>query len=179
MVRTRVGYTGGRSPSPTYRNIGDHTESVEVDYDPAQTSYAELLRVFWATPNACAVAGTRQYMSAVFFHNETQKKLALQSRDRQFSGGNALLAEVLPAGEFYVAEDYHQKYLLREETSLDRELEAIYPDPKEFMNSTAAARVNGYLGGHGSEGMIRSDLDRLGLSQEAKKTLLRRWQQAR
>jgi peptide methionine sulfoxide reductase MsrA len=78
VVRTRVGYTGGRSPNPTYSNLGDHTESVQVDFDPGQTSYAELLRVFWATPNSCALSGSRQYMSAIFYHNETQKRLALQ-----------------------------------------------------------------------------------------------------
>jgi peptide-methionine (S)-S-oxide reductase len=85
----------------------------------------------------------------------------------------------LPAGTFYVAEDYHQKYLLRDESSLYREFETMYPDAKDFMNSTAAARVNGYLGGHGSEAMIQHDIERLGLSAEARNTLLRRWKRAR
>jgi peptide-methionine (S)-S-oxide reductase len=174
-----VGYTGGRSPNPTYRDIGDHTESVQIDYDPTQTSYAQLLRVFWATPNSCALSGSRQYMSAVFYHTEAQKKLALESRDRASARGTPVSTDVLPAGTFYVAEDYHQKYLLREETSLSREFEAMYPDAKDFINSTAAARVNSYLAGHGSEAMIRSDIDRLGLSLEAKETLLRLWKRAR
>jgi peptide-methionine (S)-S-oxide reductase len=179
-VRTRVGYTGGRSPNPTYRDIGDHTESVQIDYDPTQTSYPQLLRVFWATPNSCAASGSRQYMSAVFYHSEAQKKLALESRDRESAArGTPVSTDILPAGTFYVAEDYHQKYLLREETSLSREFEAMYPNAKDFMNSTAAARVNGYLAGHGSEAMIQSDIDRLGLSPEAKKTLLRLWKRAR
>lgn len=179
-MRTRVGYTGGRSPNPTYHDLGDHTESVQVDYDPTQTSYAQLLRVFWATPNSCASAGSRQYMSAVFYHGEAQKKLALESRDRQSAArGTPVATEISPAGMFYVAEDYHQKYLLRDETSLNREFQAMYPDAKDFMNSTAAARVNGYLAGHGTEPMIQSEIDGLGLSPEARTTLLRLWKRTR
>jgi methionine-S-sulfoxide reductase len=175
-----VGYTGGRSQNPTYQDIGDHTESVQLDYDPTQTSYAQLLRVFWATPNSCAVSGSRQYMSAVFYHNETQKKLALESRHRESAAkGVPVTTEILPAGMFYLAEDYHQKYLLRDETTLNREFQAMYPDAKDFMNSTAAARVNGYLAGHGTEAMIQSEIDRLGLSPEAKQTLLHLWKHAR
>jgi peptide-methionine (S)-S-oxide reductase len=174
VVRTRVGYAGGRKQSPTYHSLGDHTETVQVDFDPAQTSYEELLEVFWATHNPCAQAGVRQYMSAVFYHNDAQKKLALETRDREAAKrGTRIATEVLPATAFYVAEDYHQKYLLRGKASLMREFQAMYPDPKDFRNSTAAARVNGYLGGHGSEEMIRKEIDQLGLSSESRKALLR------
>jgi len=172
-----VGYAGGQKKDPSYYNLGDHTETVQVDYDPSQTSYARLLAVFWATPNTCALDGDRQYMSAIFYHNDAQKKLALQTRDREAANGG-VVSEVLPATAFYVAEDYHQKYILRQETSLMREFRAMYPDSKDFMNSTAAARVNGYLAGHGSEEMIRQEIDRLGLSPEARQMLLRLWQQA-
>jgi peptide-methionine (S)-S-oxide reductase len=180
VLRTRVGYAGGQKKNPSYYNLGDHTETVQVDYDPSQTSYARLLAVFWATPNRCALDGDRQYMSAIFYHNDAQKKLALESRDRE-SGktGTRIATEILPATEFYVAEDYHQKYALRQETSLMSEFRAMYPDAKDFMNSTAAARVNGYLAGHGSEKMIRQEIDQLGLSPEARQMLLRLWQRAR
>ena len=178
MLRTRVGYAGGQKKNPTYYSLGDHTETVQVDYDPGQISYAQLLAVFWATPNRCALDGDRQYMSAIFYHNDAQKKLALQARDREAAKGG-VASEVLPATAFYVAEDYHQKYLLRQETSLMREFRAMYPDAKDFMNSTAAARVNGYLAGHGSEEMIRKEIDQLGLSPEARQMLLRLWQRAR
>ena len=155
-------------------------ESVQVDYDPDRTSYAELLRVFWATPNSCAISGDRRYMSAVFFHNDAQKKLALESRARESAArGIPITTEISPAGMFYVAEDYHQKYFLRDETSLNKEFQAMYADPKDFMNSTAAARVNGYLAGHGTEAMNQSEIDRLGLSPEGKNTLLHLWKRAR
>jgi peptide-methionine (S)-S-oxide reductase len=180
VVRTRVGYAGGRKQNPTYSNLGDHTEAVQVDYDPAQTSYEQLLAVFWATHNPCAQTGSRQYMSAVFYDNDAQKKLALQTRDRQQARrGTPIATKILPVEAFYVAEDYHQKFLLREEASLIREFAAMYPDPKDFRNSTAAARVNSYLGGHGSKQMIEKEIDQLGLSPEARQRLLRAWERGR
>ena len=177
MVRTRVGYAGGRKQNPTYYDLGDHTETVQVDYDPAQTSYEQLLAVFWATHNPCARNGSRQYMSAVFYHNDAQKKLALKTRDREQARRCAPIAtKILPVERFYVAEDYHQKYLVREEASLMREFQAMYPDTKDFRNSTAAARVNSYLGGHGSKQMIEREIDQLGLSPESRQRLLRVWE---
>jgi peptide-methionine (S)-S-oxide reductase len=175
VVRARVGYAGGRAPSPTYDNLGDHTETVQVDFDPATTSYEQLLAVFLATDNPCARAGTRQYMSAVFYHDEAQKELALEALRREEARGTPVAAAVLPVGTFYLAEDYHQKFLLRQEAGLLKELRAMYPDPKGLVNSTAAARVNGYLGGHGTEAMIRKEIDQLGLSSEGKQRLLRLW----
>jgi len=160
--------------------LGDHTETVQVDYDPVQTSYERLLAVVWATHNACAQNGIRQYMSAVFYHNDAQKKLALETRDHeQAKRGARVTTEILPVRVFYVAEDYHQKYVLRQESSLMKEFKAMYPDPKDFMNSTAAARVNGYLGGHGSKELIRKEMDQLGLSPEARQRLLRVWERGR
>jgi peptide-methionine (S)-S-oxide reductase len=180
VVRTRVGYAGGEKPNPTYYNLGDHTEAVQVDYDPAQTSYERLLAVFWATHNSCAQNGSRQYMTAVFYNSNAQQKLALETLDReQTKRGTHISAEILPVKAFYVAEDYHQKYVLREEVSLMREFRAMYPDPKDFMNSTAAARVNGYLGGHGSKEIIRKEIDQLGLSPDARQRFLHRWERAR
>jgi methionine-S-sulfoxide reductase len=180
VVRTRVGYTGGRQPSPTYTNLGDHTETVQVDFDPAQTSYERLLEVFLTTENRCAWTGKRQYMTAVFYHDEAQKQLALEALRREEDRlGERVAAEVLPATPFYLAEDYHQKYLLRCDPSLLKEFQAMYPRPEAFRESTAAARVNGYLGGHGSKEMMRKEIDHLGLSAAARQKLLRiseRWQ---
>jgi len=180
VVRTRVGYAGGEKRNPTYDNLGDHTETVQVDYDPAQTSYERLLAVFWATHNYCAHNGSRQYMSAVFYHNDAQHKLALETLDREKTKeGARITAEILPVKAFYVAEDYHQKYVLRNEAGLMREFRAMYPDSQAFMNSTAAARVNGYLGGHGPMEMFRKEIDQLGLSPDARQRLLHRWERAR
>ena len=76
MIRTRVGYTGGTLENPTYHHLGDHTESVQVDYDPARIDYAALLDAFWQGHNPAASSFSRQYMAAVFYHDETQRQLA-------------------------------------------------------------------------------------------------------
>jgi hypothetical protein len=128
------------------------------------------------TDNRCGRAGTRQYMSAVFYHDEAQKKLAVEALRRQGAAGTPVVAAVLPVGTFYPAEDYHQKYLLRRDAVLVKEFKAMYPDAKAFRNSSAAARVNGYLGGHGSKEVLQQEIDRLGLSPEAKQRLLRYWE---
>lgn len=180
MVRTRVGYTGGKKKNPTYQDLGDHTETIQIDFDPSRTSYEKLLALFWATHNPCGRAGSRQYMSAVFYHNDIQKKLALESRERQAAQRKAAIAtEVMPAGEFYLAEDYHQKFFLKQHRDLVKEFTAIYPEAKNFVASTAVARVNGYVGGNGSEAEFRKEIGNLGLSADGVKTLERLWKPRR
>jgi len=172
VVRTRVGYAGGQKVNPTYYSLGDHTESLQVDFDPQQISYAGLLDIFWATHNACASAGSRQYMSAVFFENDAQRQLAEQTRSREAARrGAPVTTAILPLTAFYRAEDYHQKYMLRRRSDLLREFKAMYPDERGLVDSTAAARVNGYLGGHGSSAALEQEIDLLGLSEKARETL--------
>jgi peptide-methionine (S)-S-oxide reductase len=176
VVRTRVGYTGGRTDNPTYYHLGDHTETLQIDFDPTRVTYKQLLDVFWTTHNTCAQPGSRQYMSAVFYQGDAQKKLALETRDREAAKrGQAVTTAILPLGKFYVAEDYHQKYLLRQQTELMREFQAMYPDGKGFLVSTAAARVNGYLGGHGTQAALEREIGSLGLSPRGRQVLLEAW----
>jgi peptide-methionine (S)-S-oxide reductase len=79
--------------------------------------------------------------------------------------------EILPYPQFFLAEDYHQKYYLRQEPALAREFSALYPSPVEFVNSTAAARVNGFVGGHGTMLSLQGEIKSLGLSPEGNKRL--------
>jgi methionine-S-sulfoxide reductase len=175
-----VGYAGGNKQHPIYYDLGDHTECVQIDFDPRIITYEQLLAIFWASHNPCARNGDRQYMSAVFYHDETQKNLGLKTRDREADRrGARITAEILPVKTFTVAEAYHQKYLLREEPKLLRDFQAAYPDPRDFINSTAAARVNGYLAGHGSKQTLESDFPQLGLSAEASELLRRLWERAK
>jgi methionine-S-sulfoxide reductase len=165
VVRTRVGYSGGRTKDPTYRSIGDHSETIQIDYDPTRVTYRKLLSIFWRSHNPTSRAWSRQYMSAIFYHNEEQRKLALETRASEEARRNGKIrTEILPYEKFYRAEDYHQKYQLRAHGDLMREFRTMYPRDIDFVNSTAAARVIGYLGGHGSPEAVKATLEQLGLS---------------
>jgi peptide-methionine (S)-S-oxide reductase len=174
VVRTRVGYTGGTKADPTNHNLGDHTESVQVDYDPAQISYADLLAVFWKAHTPTSMSFSRQYMNALFYHDEEQRRLAIAQRDQIAAElGQKVTTQILPAETFYLAEDYHQKYSLRGKKQFYEELALIYPTTEDLIASTAAARINGYLGGYGTRAQLEQELDSLGLSPEASEELLR------
>lgn len=173
MVRTRVGYAGGQKRNPTYHDLGDHTESLQIDYDPQQISYEDLLDIFWKTHNPCAAGRSRQYLSAVFYHDERQKELAEKTRDREAARRGAPIATaILPLTAFYRAEDYHQKYMLRNQRALLHEFEAMYPEPDGLTDSTAAARVNGCLGGNALLSALEKEIDSYGLSPQGRDALL-------
>jgi len=116
------GYAGGQVENPTYEEVSaggtGHTESIEVTYDPSKVTYEDLLDVFWrnvdpTTPNAQFCDHGSQYRTAIFYHNETQKQLIDESRERidvSKTFPESIVTEVLPASAFYIAEDYHQDF---------------------------------------------------------------------
>ncbi|MBX4195590.1 peptide-methionine (S)-S-oxide reductase MsrA [Candidatus Parcubacteria bacterium] len=122
VLKTVVGYTGGHVPNPTYESVCSgttgHAEAVEVAYDPSVVSYPELLETFFehhdpTTPNRSGPDVGEQYRSAIFYHTEEQRKAAEEFRDRlerNHRYKNPIVTEILPAGEFYPAEEYHQDY---------------------------------------------------------------------
>ena len=69
-----MGYAGGKKSNPTYHDLGDHTETLQIDFDPDVITYDELLEIFWASHNPGRKSWSRQYMAAVFYHNHKQKK---------------------------------------------------------------------------------------------------------
>jgi peptide-methionine (S)-S-oxide reductase len=168
-----VGYSGGTKKDPTYHSLGDHSESIQIDYDPSQISYEQLLEIFWSSHNPTQGTWSTQYKAAVFYHNEDQKRLAMETRDREAVRRNSKInTEILPATDFYVAEAYHQKYRLRQDRELMKEFNTMYPSAEDFANSTAAARVNGYLDGYGTTESLQEELDGLGLSPAANEKLV-------
>jgi methionine-S-sulfoxide reductase len=170
-----VGYAGGEKENPTYHNLGDHTETLQIDYDPSKISYEKLLELFWEEHDPTSRSWSRQYKAVVFYHDDEQKQLAIASRDRLAARlGKTIHTEVLPYSRFYTAEDYHQKYYLRQHRQLLKQLQQHYSLPADLMNSTAAARVNGYLGRYGTPAALQADIDRLGLSEAAREELLQR-----
>jgi peptide-methionine (S)-S-oxide reductase len=175
VVRTAVGYTGGTTESPDYHRIGDHSETLLVEFDPKKISYAELLKVFWASHDPESEPYLRQYRNALFIMNEEQQKAAEKSRKQMTEATRRpVYTAIEPAGTFYAAEDYHQKYLLRKSGSIYRELQAIYPDPEDFAASTAAARINGYLGCNGDRDQLVRELGQLGLTAQGQENLVER-----
>jgi peptide-methionine (S)-S-oxide reductase len=112
-------------------------------------------------------------MSIIFYHDEAQKRLALETRNREAANRNArIYTEIVPYTEFYLAEDYHQKYRLQHEQDLMGEFRRMFPHMEDFINSTAAARVNGYLAGYGTSQALEEEIDMLGLSEAGVRKLL-------
>ena len=158
--------------NPDYSNLGDHTETVQVDFDPQRISYSQLLDIFWSSHDPTDHTWMRQYMNAIFYHNEKQRELAMASlaaEQKKIDG--KVRSQVLPVQKFYLAEDYHQKYLLNRRSDLVREMTRIYPNKKDLVDSTAAARLNGYVGGNGSPDQLDREIDGLGLSPAGRQTL--------
>lgn len=173
MIRTRVGYAGGSKENPTYHSLGNHSETIQIDYDPTRISYRQLLGVFWSSHSPIYEPGSRQYMSVVFYHSEEQQRLAIDMKESEEARlGRDIFTEIVPFKEFYLAEDYHQKYYLRQEPALMQDFKAIYPATKDFIASTAVARVNGYAGGYGESATLEEELKILGLSESGRKRLL-------
>lgn len=157
---------------PDYHNLGDHTETVQIDYDPQRISYEHLLRIFWDSHHPDQRSWNRQYMNAVFFHDDAQRQMAEQTKAAiEMRTGRSVRTEVLPLRAFYRAEDYHQKYLLKRRSALTRELGRIYPQEDAFVDSTAAARMNGYAGGYGTRDQLTREMPLLGLSPEGQERL--------
>lgn len=172
MIRTRVGYAGGQTEAPTYHNMGDHTETVQIDYDSSRISYHQLLAIFWRSHQPGERSWSRQYMKAVFYHDESQRQQAEAFKTSLASKlGHKVETKVVPLRSFTMAEDYHQKFLLKGNDSLVKELVRIYPHHRDLVDSTAAARLNGYAGGHGNKDQLSSEIGSLGLSIGGRKTL--------
>jgi len=172
-VRTRVGYAGGKKKNPTYHSLGDHTETIQMDFDPDRITYERLLGIFWASHDPKSRSWSRQYKAVVFYHNDEQRNLAVATRDRLGERlGARIHTEILPYEGFYLAEAYHQKHRLRSVRDIMDEFSAIFTLEDDFVNSTAAARVNGYIGGYGSPQELKSEMGELGLSPDASRKLL-------
>lgn len=172
VIRTRVGYTGGTTKDPTYYSLGDHTETVEIDFDPTQVSYETLVQEFFKAHDATRSSAKRQYMSAIFTYDAEQERVAREVLQRvQAATSRTIQTQVLPAETFYLAEDYHQKYALRGNRLLFAEFEAMYPDFWDLVDSAAASRVNAYLYGFGTAEQLAAELDKLGLSERGKEAL--------
>ncbi|XP_031837533.1 methionine sulfoxide reductase A isoform X4 [Nomia melanderi] len=171
VIRTCVGYAGGQKEFPTYRNLGDHTEVVDIEYNPDVISYSQLLSLFWENHEyGLTKKIKRQYMSLILYHDDEQKLLAEKSREQeQRKRTDLILTEVRKFEKFYSAEDYHQKYRLRNHPWLI-ETTGLTSD-ETLKTSPLAAKLNGYLAGAGTIEQFEKELPKLGLSEKASRYL--------
>jgi peptide-methionine (S)-S-oxide reductase len=123
IISVKVGYTGGivKFKTPTYEKVcsgsTNHAEAVEIIFDPKKITYKEILELFWTNHNPTTINRQgldigNQYRSSIFYHNEKQRSLALESKKQyQKKLKKEIVTEIVKAKDFYPAEDYHQKYL--------------------------------------------------------------------
>lgn len=150
VVSTTVGYTGGHKANPTYEQVSSggtgHAEAIQIVFDPDKVSYARLLDVFWRNVDPFDAKGQfcdrgSQYRSAIFYHDEEQRKQAEQSRKElaeSLAVERMVATEIVPATQFYPAEEYHQDYyrknparykFYRYSCGRDRRLKEIWGEP--------------------------------------------------
>ena len=123
VIATSVGYMGGETKNPTYENVctntTGHAEVVKIEFDSSVVNYKELVTMFWKLHNPTTLnrQGTdigTQYRSVIFYQDKEQKKIAMESRDeiqKYIPEGKKIVTEIISSVEYYLAEDYHQKYL--------------------------------------------------------------------
>ena len=129
---------------------------------------------FWNSHNPVGSPRSSQYKSAIWFADETQREIiesTLPPLVKRF--GKSPTTEILPLETFYNAEDYHQKYCLQRNGGLMKSFLVMYPEFKGFVDSTAAARLNGFAAGHGTSDMFDKEKDAYGFSSDALATVYR------
>jgi methionine-S-sulfoxide reductase len=176
VVRTRVGYAGGGAGTPSYTQLGEHSEVVQVEFDPTVVSYQQLLDVFWNGHDPSYRHWSRRYASIVFYHDAHQRERAETGKEQLASRRpGRVLTEIRPFVELHLAEPSHHKYHVRQVPELEEAYRATYPQFGDWIGSTALARVNCYLAGHGRLGALRRELKALGLSAVNQSRLLTYW----
>lgn len=166
VLRTRVGYSGGTQQNPVYRNLGDHTEVIEMDFDPTTISFKELLHLFWNNHEyGLTTKIKKQYASIIFYHSEDQKRIAEESRveEQERRKTETIITEIKEFSKFYPAEDYHQKYRLQGHKDLAKQLGLT---SKLLQSSHVAAKLNGYLVGVGGSAQFLEESKNLGLTEK-------------
>jgi peptide-methionine (S)-S-oxide reductase len=142
VVRTRVGYAGGTDPDPTYHALGDHTEVVQVEYDPAHLDYRALLAAAFAAHDPYRQPAKRQYHHVVCLETDRQRAALEAYLDAEGYAREDVATRIEPLSAFVPAESYHQKYTLRTDRTLLEVFEEAEYDDEAIRESPAAAKLN-------------------------------------
>ncbi len=168
-----MGYAGGSTSNhPTYTRLGDHIETLEVEFNPTAVPYSRLLDVFRSLHDPTSKPWLRQYSSALMPLGEQLRTATDFVKRMERETGRIIHTLLLPDPEFYVAEDYHQKHYLQSRTVIYREVRAAYQTFDDMVASKRAAVINGYAGGFGSLCNLERDMELSGLSKKAREALL-------
>lgn len=143
--------------------MGDHTESVQVDFDPAVISYEDLLGVFWENHSPIHPM-PRQYMSAIWTQNDQQQKIALESKEKR--NNPRIVTVIRNCVEWTNAEDYHQKFHLQHHKGICKTLRV--KTVAELTSSWCAAKLNGFVNGDGTADQLEADLAKMPLEEAMK-----------
>lgn len=148
VVRTRVGYAGGTKSDPSYEVIGDHTEVVQLDYDPDRLSFKDLLEWAFEQHHPSQQPKKRQYQHIVFTGTADQRnQLRAYVADSEFDR-DKIETRLEPLEDFYVAEEYHQKFQLRGKRWITEAFDGADYDATAVRESPAAAKLNAHVAGH-------------------------------
>ena len=148
VVRTRVGYAGGRKSDPTYHNLGDHTEVFQIEYNPAVLSYRELLSRVFENHRPNYQASKTQYQNIILLATLEQREILKTFLSERGFAADAIGTRIERLLGFYPAEDYHQKHNLRTDPTLSDVFDDSGYDDETVRESPAAAKLNGYASGH-------------------------------
>uniref|UniRef100_A0A8R1TKB9 peptide-methionine (S)-S-oxide reductase n=1 Tax=Onchocerca volvulus TaxID=6282 RepID=A0A8R1TKB9_ONCVO len=170
VLATRVGYAGGTTQAPNYRNIGDHTEITEVQFDEKIISYDKILDYFWEHHDP-TIEYKKQYKSAILYVDDQQKETAKKSLKKlqvEKYGNRKLDTYVQKLIRFYQAEDYHQKYWLRCQTAIFKKLNL---NNEEVVSSLLATKVNAFLAGYKNFDVLKQLADQYRLDDDVIKLI--------
>ncbi|WP_435551714.1 peptide-methionine (S)-S-oxide reductase MsrA [Natrinema sp. CGMCC1.2065] len=148
VIRTRVGYAGGTKPDPSYEVIGDHTEVVQVEYDPDQLWFENLLEWAFSEHQPSRQPTKRQYQNIVFTETDNQYEQLQAFLDESEFDQERLETRFEELDEFYVAEDYHQKFQLRGKRWITDVFDEANYDAEAVRESPAAAKLNAHAAGY-------------------------------
>ncbi|ATW87310.1 peptide-methionine (S)-S-oxide reductase [Halohasta litchfieldiae] len=147
VIRTRVGYAGGSKVDPTYHDLGEHTEAFQVDYDPTERSYRDLLDLAVRSHDLNRQSSNVQYQNILFVSTPEQAETVEGYLDARGLGRDGIETRIEQLSRFHLAEDYHQKHSLRAKRAILDAFEDAGYDAADVRESPAAAKLNGRAAG--------------------------------
>lgn len=174
IVRTRVGFSGGNSPYPTPRNKKDHTETVQLDFNPEVISYHTLLNHFFLNHNPNRKKyRDREYISIILYHSEEQRQIAEKIKKEQESFKKTdIQTEITLFENFTMAENRQQKWHIKRVAKAMEELKKIYQTEEEFIHATLPARLNSHAKGYGNLEETKKEIQTWKIEETKMKSLL-------